>query len=102
MLNNMLMKWTFSDSLDVAVFTNKRIVGGGDWIQQVSHDSDDGAWQFHPAGGTSENEASVVSLKTIVEIDPSVISLADLPLGWQASRKSMNSEWQRLRKDRSG
>ena len=89
------MNWQFSDPPNVAVFTNKSIVEKTDWIQDVSHDEDDGAWQFHPLNGTTEEDAVVVSLRTIVEIDPSVATLFDLPLGWSASRKSKISQWER-------
>jgi hypothetical protein len=90
--------WQFNDPPNVAVFTNRNIVAKKDWIQHVSHDEDDGAWQFHPFAGTMEDEASVVSLKTILEIDPSISSLSDLPLGWCASRRAMNAEWKREKK----
>ena len=83
-----MTNWPFNDPPNVAVFTNKKIVDHDTWIQRVTHDEDDGAWQFHPHGGTNELEALVVSLKTITQIDPSVLSLADLPLGWCAWRSS--------------
>ena len=89
------MNWPFSDPSNVAVFTNKSIVEKTDWIQHVSHDEDDGAWQFHPLNGTAEEDVAVVSLRTIVETDPSVTTLFDLPLGWSASRKSKISQWER-------
>ena len=92
------MQWPFNDPPNVAVFTNKKIVDGTEWIQHVSHDEDDGAWQFHPEGGTPEQDASVVSLKTIIDIDPSVASLADLPLGWCASRTAANAGWKKQKK----
>lgn len=90
-----VMRWEFDDPPNVAVFTSKAILEGRDWIQYVSHDEDDGAWQFHPAGGTPENEASLVSLRSIVELDPSVSKLCDLPLGWCASRATANGQWKR-------
>jgi len=90
-----MANWPFNDPPNVAVFTNKRIVEKTDWIQRVTHDEDDGVWQFHPQNGTTEEEASVVSLKTIVDIDPSILSLYDLPLGWCAWRKKQNEAWNR-------
>jgi hypothetical protein len=87
--------WPFNDPPNVAVFTSKKIVDHGTWIQRVTHDEDDGAWQFHPHGGTAESEAFVVSLKSITKIDPSVLSLADLPLGWCAWRNTKDEPWKR-------
>lgn len=90
-----MTKWPFNDPPNVAVFTNLKIVERTTWIQRVTHDEDDGAWQFHPHGGTAEQEASVVGLKTIVEIDPSILSLCDLPLGWYAWRENQTAAWHR-------
>ncbi|QJP72919.1 hypothetical protein [Burkholderia glumae] len=89
-------KWPFPDPQNVAVIADKRIVSRQDWIAYVSHDRDDGMWQFHtnrtePLG---ENDASVVSLKNIADLDPSVLELASLPIGWHAWRASTDSGWQ--------
>jgi hypothetical protein len=91
-------EWAFDDPPNVAVFTRRSIISGESWIQFVSHDENDGAWQFHPpdAGG-AEEDAAVVSLRTITQLDPSVLGLADLPLGWRAWRTDRDSAWQRER-----
>jgi hypothetical protein len=92
------MEWPFQDSRNTAVFTNKTIVEKTDWIRYVSHDKDDGAWQFHPTGGTTEEDARIVCLEEIVKMDWSIASLHDLPLGWFAWRKAKDSDWQREKK----
>jgi hypothetical protein len=89
------LDWKFQDPPNVAVITNKRIIKSQDWIAHVSHDEDDGGWQFHGRGPLNEQDAAVVSLRSIVELDPSVAELADLPLGWSASRESPDSPWHR-------
>lgn len=92
-------EWPFADPPNVAVFTSKSIVKADDWIHHVTHDEDDGAWQFHPSTGPApEEEAAVVALKTVLQLDPSVGELADLPLGWEAWRTSRTASWQRRRK----
>jgi hypothetical protein len=87
-------KWKFNDSQNVAVIINKNLLEDGYWIAYVSHDQDDGAWQFHcnESDVFNESDAMIVSLRRVIELDPSVISLADLPVGWQAWRTSKNSE----------
>jgi len=88
--------WPFSDAERTAVFTSKRVIDGSDWIHYVTHDADDGAWQFHPySGPTPEQEAAVVSLRSILDLDDSVRSLSDLPRGWHAWRESTSSTWTR-------
>jgi hypothetical protein len=65
-------------------------------VHYVTHDEEDGAWQFHPnSGPTPESEAAVVALRTMVEHDPSIAILADLPLGWCAWREARGAPWRR-------
>jgi hypothetical protein len=78
--------WPFQDPPNVAVFTTTFIVCDGRPILHVSHDADDGAWQFHHGGTYELKDARVVGLGEIVKRDPTVRELADLPLGWSAER----------------
>ena len=84
--------WPFNDPPDVAVYTTRPIAEGKEPILYVSHDADDGARQFHAGGDqpVSAKHAVIVSLKTITDLDPSILELADLPLGWQAHRTAPN------------
>ncbi len=89
--------WKFSDPANTAVLVDRRIIHGGDWIAYVSHDEDDGGWQFHnkQSEPLTEGDAMVVSLRNIVEHDPSVSELADLPIGFCAWRDAIGSAWRR-------
>jgi hypothetical protein len=54
-------------------------------------------WQFL-CGATNETEdARIVGLRSIRELDPSVAELADLPLGWRAWRSAPGELWHRQR-----
>lgn len=90
-------EWPFDGPPNVATFTSKGVVEDGEWIHYVAHDDDDGAWQFHSIRGapTSDDDARVVSLGRIVELDPSILLVADLPAGWWAWRDTKDSQWQR-------
>jgi hypothetical protein len=91
--------WKFIDPPNVAVIANKKALTANGWIAYVIHDSDDGAWQFHSADAeVKESDASVVSLRSVVEIDPSINELADLPLGWHAWRDTKDLPWKRAPK----
>jgi hypothetical protein len=93
--------WPFAYSPNVATITLRSIVERGQPILFVSHDSDDGYWQFMDGGDEFRVEdAMVIALKEVVEIDESVIELADLPLGWFAHRGSRNEPWKRGEKTR--
>jgi hypothetical protein len=85
--------WPFDDSPNVAVITTRQVTEDNAPILLVSHDEEDGGWQFLPGGPVLEENARVVALRRIWLLDPSVGQLADLPLGWQASRKSPLDPW---------
>jgi hypothetical protein len=88
--------WPFQDPPNTAVITNVPILDGAEWVQYVTHDEEDGAWQFHPAGGqATTKEAAVTSLRRILAIEPRVAELADLPLGWHAWRDDEDGVWTR-------
>lgn len=91
--------WPFADPPDVAVFTTRAIVEEGAWIAHVSHDDEDGAWQFHGAnpGSADMAEARIVSLRSLVERDPAVSDILDLRPGGRASRAAPGSPWVRDR-----
>lgn len=96
----MNMNWPFSDPENTAVFTSAKIIDGKDWVYYVTHDQEDSAWQFHPYNGTTpESEAKLISLKTMLTIEPRIAELADLPLGWHAWRQNQESEWERASQD---
>jgi hypothetical protein len=90
------MDWPFLDPPNVAAITTNEIVEGRAWIAYVTHDADDGAWQFLGSGGAgTESDARVVSLRSIVESDETIKQLADLPLGWHAWRENKTDQWKR-------
>jgi hypothetical protein len=94
---NAMVDWPFQDPEDVAVIVNIRIVRKGEWIAYASRDAVDGAWQFHTndPGPPHMRDALLVSLREIVQLDPTIKELADLPLGWCAWRESKDSPWHR-------
>ena len=86
--------WPFADPKNVAVFTTTRITKQNAPILLVTHDDDDGAWQFLDGGEPSDEVASIVSLFFIFRKDPTIGQLADLPYGWKAWRETKESPWQ--------
>jgi len=88
-------QWPFADPKNLAVITVRPIVEGGHPVLRVSHDGDDGCWQFLEWDTPDEKDAMVVSLYGMVVRDPSLKALADLPRGWRALRRSPTEPWQR-------
>ncbi|NMC59991.1 MAG: hypothetical protein GYA51_11530 [Candidatus Methanofastidiosa archaeon] len=62
-------------------------------ILYVSHDKDDGAWQFQHGGNVDIEDAMLVSLAKIVDLDNTINELFDLPLGWIAIRSNGTEPW---------
>ncbi len=89
--------WLFTDPPNVAVVTTRSIIDEGHLIVLVTHDADDGAWQFLDGDPESitESEARLVSLRSMVERDSTLLELGNLPLGWRAWRDGPNVAWQR-------
>src|SRR3954451_22416303 len=87
--------WPFADPPNLASITVRQVVHGGQPILLVVHDADEGDWQFLAGDRFHVADGLLVSLGSLVRRDPSLVELADLPLGWQAWRQTPNSPWQR-------
>jgi hypothetical protein len=86
--------WPFSDPKNLEVLTTVWVLRGRS-IVYVTHDRDDGSWQFLDGGPTNLQYARIVSLDSITRLDPSILELGDLPLGWKAWRSAKNTPWRR-------
>src|SRR5579872_916841 len=64
--NQMPPAWPFAEAENTATITLKRTVNRTKPILRVSHDIDDGGWQFLDGGTVTEADASVVSLREIL------------------------------------
>jgi len=88
-------EWPFADPPNAATFTVRQIVRDGQPILLVSHDGEDGGWQFLTGAPVDLKDALLLALEEIVALDPSVAELADLPSGWQAWRERPGALWVR-------
>src|SRR3954452_25029632 len=87
--------WNFTDPPETEVITLDRILRGQSSILLVTHDAEDGAWQFLDGEHVFEEDGAVVGLGEMVEFDPSLAKLADLPEGWFAWRPDRDHPWRR-------
>ena len=87
------MNFQFSEPENTAVITCCHIIDNGADILYVSHDAEDGMWQFLCGGTHTQEQARVVSLNEIFALDNTVSELADMPCGYIAQRKSKHSKW---------
>ncbi|MGC4015485.1 MAG: hypothetical protein QM755_13355 [Luteolibacter sp.] len=89
--------WPFDQSQNCATFTTTLVMRERQSITHVYHDEDDHAWQFHAAGGAQADQMMIVALKEVVDLDPTVLEVANLPIGWMAFRSSRFEPWKRAR-----
>jgi hypothetical protein len=86
-------EWPFDQPRNCAVITLRQIAKGLQPILRVTHDNDDHGWQFLGLEDAKEEDASVLCFDEIVNLDSSVLQLANLPPGWHAWRRSTEDQW---------
>jgi hypothetical protein len=87
--------WPFDQSPDTWAMTTREIVDRREAILAVHHDDDDGGWQFLGPGGASSEQACLISMQQAVDLDPSLLEVADLAPGWRATRSKPTDPWER-------
>jgi hypothetical protein len=85
---------TFDEIPQLGILTTAAVLAGAA-ILMVSHDADDGGWQFLCGTTNDPADGRIVHLEEIVARDPSVTEVADLPLGWVAFRSVVGGNWTR-------
>jgi len=92
-------RWPFEDPPNTACFTTVGVLWHGVPVGLVTHDEDDGAFQFLPFGGAANrddpDECRLVGLGEMLSQDPTLAEVADLPLGWCAMREAPGQPWRR-------
>ncbi|HEX3165864.1 MAG TPA: DUF2185 domain-containing protein [Chitinophagaceae bacterium] len=91
---------SFSEPGNTAVFTTKFVLFEKKEITRVYHDEEDGAWQFFSDDpfDNYEDVAKIAALDEIVNLDKSVLEIADLPMGSYALRESRSAAWKTFKK----
>jgi hypothetical protein len=97
----MSQPYHFTDPENTACITCCHVLERTASILHVTHDEDDGGWQFLcGADGHTMEHAKVLSMCEIVEIDPSVNGLHGMPQGVGAYREKVGGEWTPFRLQR--
>ena len=90
---SLLKKFPFKDKPNTASITCVHILDEKKPILYVSHDADDGCWQFLCGKEHNIEDSKMVALEEIYEIDKSIKEIANLEYGKIAYRKDKNSKW---------
>ena len=86
-------RWPFDESPDDEAVTLDRILSGESPILLAARDDD--GWHFLDGEHVFEEDGVVVYLGDLVQLDPTLIELADLPVGWYARRPAVGEPWER-------
>lgn len=65
----------------------------------MTHDLSDGAWQILGETGIESGGPELACLHHLIERDPTLEELADLPKGWYAERTVPGEPWKRFEKE---
>lgn len=84
----------FTEPLNTTVYTTTHVVKEKSPITLISHELD-GDWQFLGDEIIKDFRKVImlVSLGQVIKLDKSILKVADLPLGHQATRKSRSDNW---------
>ena len=88
-----LFDWKFPDPPHTRVFLSETVQSGAEPITYVSHDIEDGAWQFLGNRMAGEGKPVIACFHHPVDKDSSLKELADLPIGWWAERATPGEPW---------
>ena len=88
------MNWTFDQAENVACFTLREITEKKASVLLVVHDAEDHDWQFLSGAAMSMDDAMFVSMRDMVDLDPTLLEVGHIPPGYQATRQSVGSKWQ--------
>ena len=86
-------KWRFPCSPRSQAYVSKAVHDAAEPVTFVSHDADDGAWQFIGDTDVESVGVALVCLHHPIDSDPSLKELADLPRGWCAERGTPGEPW---------
>lgn len=84
--------WPFNLPIETGVFTTRQVMEGLEPIREVYHDSD-GDWQFLCGTTLNTEDLKLVCLGCMVEMDPAIGELAEMPPSWCATRHVSGAEW---------
>jgi hypothetical protein len=88
--------WPFEDVPNTICLTLWRFIREKQPILFVTRD-DDGMFQFLDGKPMTMADAALVALSEILKVDATLREIADLPIGWEATREKIGSSWSRVK-----
>ncbi len=85
--------YPFSEHPEKLVFTCCHFLEGEKPLTFAAHHFDDNNWQFLCSEHHADTDAVIITIGELLELDPSIEELCDLPVGYLATRKNKNAKW---------
>jgi len=89
--------YQFDQSRDTACITCSHVMSDGAPVLFVTHDADDGGWQFLCGAEHDIEDAIVIGMGSVIDLDPTLNSLHDMPEGYGATRDALGAQWAAFR-----
>lgn len=86
----------WDDLLDPVAIITEAVASKRQPILRVTHEEGHGGWQFYD-DAEPLTVPVVMSKDQFLALDPSLASLKDLPVGWEAIRENRSGKWLRSR-----
>ena len=93
------MTWEFDQERNVAAITTRQVLNDGFPVLRVVHYEDDHSWAFTCGTTNKSEDLKIVGMGQIVDMDPTLHSIANLAPGWSAYRESTDAQWIRGKRD---
>ena len=87
------MTFAFKDTPDTACIICQHVLDGKNPITFISHDEEDGMWQFLCSEDHILEDVRLISLAEAFQIDGSIGQVADLPRGFVMERTEPKGRW---------
>jgi hypothetical protein len=87
--------WPFDQARNVAAVSDASVVDDRAAVLLVVHYSEDDSWGFFSGEPFIPERGKVISMGEVLEIDPTLRTVADLPPGWTARRQHVGDSWAR-------
>ena len=85
--------WIWDQAPDTATLTTKQVVEQGLPVLVVTHFADDHSWAFTCGVTDNPDDAMVVAMETVLNLDKTLSEVIDLEPGWSAYRNSVGELW---------
>jgi hypothetical protein len=87
------MTFAFKDAPETACIVCQHVLDGKNPITFISHDKEDGMWQFLCSEDHILEDVRLISLAEAFQIDESIGQVADLPRGFVTERTEAKGRW---------